>query len=151
MNISDKKEIPQTEKPTVFKNQFAASTKPHYACYVDGKWDVEMLGTKDKVGAGRTYAGIFGHPIQGITIEGVKKYRVCTAAGGWTDYTEGFDKTSPIGDGSNIIGIEIVDPKAMAAVHIKGGMWLEPVNTSATDGAVVIGCNAPIDAIWIDR
>ena len=151
METTDAKSpIKETAAP-VFKNKFANSGKPKYACYVDGSWDNEMIGTKDPTGAGRSYAGIFGHPIQGITIDGVKKYRVCTADSGWTDYTEGFDKSAPAGDGSNIIGIEIVDAKAIVAVHIKGGIWLEPAHTSATEGLVIIGCHAPIDAIWIDR
>lgn len=150
MDIS--KETPASiEKPTVFKNQFAASGKPRYACYVDNAWDITMVGTRDADGTRRSYGGIMGHPIQGITIDGVQKYRVCTAASGWTDYTEGFDKTSPVGDGSNIIDIEIVDPKAVVAVHIKGGSWLAPVRTSDKEGSVIIGCHAPIDAIWMDR
>ena len=125
--------------------------EPKYAVYTT-EWGPEFIGLDDELGSDADFAGIFGEPITNFTVgaKGIKKYRIRTKKKGkWHPYQTGFDK-SVKSDGTAITGIEIVGKGFCMAVHVKGGTWLPAVNTSDTEGEVLVGSGTPIDAIWID-
>lgn len=128
---------------------------PHYAAASQNGWGVEMSGTEAVDGSPLDHAGIIGLPMTNFTIEGqgIKKARVRNKRGRWLDYksTFGMNDTDALGDGTDITGIEIVGKGFIVSVHLKGGTWLNTVNTSDKEGEVVIGIGTPIDAIWINR
>jgi hypothetical protein len=129
--------------------------KPHYAACTAAGWGIEMLGLEAMDGSGIDHAGVFGLPITNFTVEAadIIKARVRNKRGKWLEYKTGFGMNSieGLGDGTVITGIEIVGDKFYVAVHVRGGSWLNPVKTSATEGVAFAGNGAPIDAIWIEK
>lgn len=129
--------------------------EPHYVAATQNGWGVEMYGTEAVDGSPLDHAGIIGLPMTNFTIEGkgIKKARVKNKRGRWLDYKSGFgiNQLEALGDGTGITAIEIVGKGFIVGVHLKGGNWLNSVNTSDKEGEVTIGIGIPIDAIWIDR
>ena len=123
----------------------------HYVAKTNDGWGVAMTGLDADDGSDLDHAGIFGTPMTNFKIEGnlVKKARIKNKRGKWLPYGRGFN--TELGNDTNITGIEIVGKGLIFAVHIKGGMWLNPVRTSDDDGEVLVGNGAVIDAIWIDE
>lgn len=132
--------------------EMTVGKEPRYAACTQDGWGVEMIGTDAVDGSDTDHAGIFGLAMTNFTIaaSGIKKARVRNKRGKWLEYKTNFDKNKGLGDGTNITGIEIVGAGYIAAVHVKGGSWLPLVRTSDTEGAVIIGENFIIDAIWVD-
>ncbi len=128
---------------------------PHYVAASPYGWGIEMSGTEAADGSSLDHAGIIGLPMTNFTIEGegIKKARVRNKRGKWLDYKSGFgmNQLEALGDGTAITGLEIVGKGFIVGVHLRGGEWLNSVNTSDKEGAVTIGIGVPIDAIWIDR
>ena len=126
---------------------------PHYVAATQNGWGVEMDGTEAVDGSNIDHAGIIGLPMTNFTIEGkgIKKARVKNKRGRWSEYSDKFDKSKGLGNGTDIIGIEIVGSGFIVSVHVKGGSWLPAVKTSDIEGKVTIGIGTTIDAIWVDK
>jgi len=142
----------------VVKNAVPVETNayidPHYVSATKDGWGTEMVGSDTIDGADIVnYTGTMGLPITNFTIEGkgIKKARVRNKKGRWLGYSDKFDKTTGLGDGTNITGIEIVGKGFIFAVHLKGGDWMKPVTTSDKEGEVLGGIGTPIDAIWVEK
>lgn len=127
---------------------------PHYVSASTDGWGIEMVGT-DAIDNDPTidHAGIFGLPMVNLTMEdaNIVKARVRNRKGKWLPYSDKFDKSKGLGDGTDITGVEIVGKNIIFAVHLKGGNWLSPIRTSEVEGANMAGSGSAIDAIWIDR
>lgn len=121
-----------------------------YTVRVNNRWFPDMLDDADTSGSSENYAGIFGHEITGVVIDGVDKYSLWTVKSGLLEPVYKYDKSdSNTGDGSPIIGIKIMDPSVKYRVHIKGEGWSDTVY-----GYNLVGCGdpfKPIDAIQIIR
>ena len=127
---------------------------PHYVAATNNGWGVEMVGTDAVDGtAWISHAGIIGLAMTNFTVEDtdIIKARVRNRKGKWLPYSNKFNKTNGLGDGTDITGVEIVGKNIIFAVHLKGGNWLPPVRTSEVDGEIFAGSGSPIDAIWIDK
>lgn len=127
----------------------AIDEEVHYVAKTNDGWGVAMTGLDADDGSDLDHAGIFGMSMTNFKIGGnlVKKARVKNKRGKWLSY----GVNTELGNDSDITGIEIVGKGLIFAVHIKGGTWLNPVRTSDTEGEVLVGNGAVIDAIWIDK
>ena len=127
--------------------------EPHYVAATKDGWGTEMIGIDPVDYSNTSHAGILGLPITNFTIEasGIKKARVRINRGRWLPYKTGFNTTDGLGNDTPITGIEIVGAGYRVAAHVKGGTWLDPVDTSDKEGEVIIGGGMTIDAIWIDK
>lgn len=125
------------------------SEEPRYVAQTKDGWGVVMIGTDAEDGSDLDHTGVIGLAMTNFKIGSskIKKARVRNKRGKWLPYKSGFDKE--LGDGTNITGIEIVGAGYIASVHVKGGSWLPLVRTSDIEGAVIIGENFIIDAIWV--
>ena len=122
--------------------------EPRYTVMVNNRWFPDMLGDRDTQGSSEYYAGIFGHEIENLVVDGVKEYRVATEDSAWRPPVYEYDKNNPAGDGSPIIALQINDPSVIYMVHTKGGHWSKPVYGREKTYA---GDMLPIDAVQILR
>lgn len=141
----------EIEKEITVNTATTISEAVRYVAKTDDGWGIVMTGLDADDGSDLDYAGIFGMSMINLKIEGklVKKARVKNKRGKWLPYGCGFN--TELGNDTEITGIEIVGKGLIFAVHIKGGMWLNPVRTADEEGSVFIGNGAVIDGIWIDE
>lgn len=126
---------------------------PHYAAKNEYGWGVEMDDIYPVDMSNADHAGIFGTKMINFAAGGggIIKSRVKDYRGKWLPYKNAFDINDPLGNDTPITGIEIVGEGLIYAVHIYGGMWLFPVNSSSVEGEVFAGNGSIIDGIWISK
>lgn len=136
---------------TETKEETTIDEAVHYVAKTNDGWGVAMTGLYADDGSDVDHAGILGLVITNLRIAGknIKKARVRNKRGKWLPYKTGAN--TELGDDSIVTGVEIVGGGYRVSVHVMGGQWLGAVTTSDTDGEVLIGSGAPIDAIWIDE
>ena len=129
---------------------------PRFAVCSNGFWYDDMFGTRDTGGSSDNYGGELGHTITYLAIDGVGKYRVCTAMSGWLPYVDRYDRNDEeygmAGDGSSILAIEIPNEKVRFACHSRAGGWLpDMIGQYDTGGSSdrYGGDMTPIDAVRI--
>ena len=132
--------------------------QPRYNAMISGQWLPDMIGLYDTDGSPDTFAGVMGHPIQYLAIDGVKRYRVYSEEDGWLDWVYERKLSDLVngaaGDGSPILRVEIDDSDIQYRVHTIDGGWLPYmqglVDTDGSDDTFA-GNGTRIDAIEIMR
>ena len=140
-----------TEKKVV-SSGLPTNEDPIYSVFNSNGWGPDFDGDYALDDSGADHAGTIGIPITKIYAyaKNIKKMRIQTRRRRWSEYMTLTSVDNPLGtDGVPITGIEIVGAGYRCAVHVRGGDWLAPVDTTDVEGKALIGNNNPIDAIWI--
>lgn len=137
------------ETTTIITNDIPEEA--HYVAETQDGWGIAMTNTEADDGSDLDHAGVIGLSMTNFKIGSskIKQARVRNKRGKWLPYKTGFE--NPLGDGTDITGIEIVGSGFVFAVHVKGGQWLGSNHTSNNEGEVLVTTGTAIDAIWIDK
>lgn len=139
-------------KERIVSSGMPSNEDPIYCVFNSYGWGPDFEGDYALDDSGADHAGISGIPITKIYAyaKNIRKIRIQTYRRRWSEYKTLTSVDNPLGtDDVPITGIEIVGAGYRCAVHVKGGSWLTPVDTSDVEGEKLIGNNNPIDAIWI--
>lgn len=127
---------------------------PHIA---NPQWQGEVVGLSDTTNAGDDYAGVFGHPMLYVAIEGVGTYQVHDNAGWWPKvrkYDLDDEEDGMAGNGNAIDAVRIDDSTVCYQTHNLGGDWndvmkgLKDTGGSSDDYAGEYGVAQDAIRIW---
>ena len=142
-----------TPAPSTNAVRYRVSTDPN-----GGYWYDEMADWTDTGGSTDDFAGNYGEMVRWIAVQGAT-YRVCTQASGWLPWVAGHNVNDLdygcAGDGSPIVGLEVVNTDIKYQVHVLGGGWYPEMqgqtDTGGSSDTFAGDLWNPIDAVAMRR